>query len=82
VRTCVLVRLRVFDKLAHEAGPESGCSTSRQAQEEAQMIADLRRKRDAGIIRKSDLPGTLQRRFSGVFDDMTLDEIRAACRGR
>ncbi len=39
----------------------------------------LRRLRDTGQIRSSDLPGTLSREFPGEFAGMTLDEIRKVC---
>ena len=44
-------------------------------------VQELDRLRDSGEIRKSDLPGTLQREFPGIFDNMTLLEIRQACSG-
>ncbi len=44
-------------------------------------LAELDRLRDSGEIRGSDLPGTLQSEFPGIFGNLTLAEIREMCRG-
>ena len=41
--------------------------------------ARLRRLRDAGEIKSTDLPGLLRRNFPGEFAGMTLSAIRRAC---
>ncbi|MDQ3782737.1 MAG: hypothetical protein M3349_07355, partial [Actinomycetota bacterium] len=45
-----------------------------------ERLADLDTKRNAGTIRRSDLPGTIQSQVSGKFGNLTLNEIRAICR--
>jgi hypothetical protein len=42
-------------------------------------IQELNQKRDAGTIKSSDLPGTIQRQFPGIFAGKTLSEIRQIC---
>lgn len=68
-RTAIKI-LTQYERLCQQYG----CDISEE------RLQELNRKRDEGTITINDLPGTLHREWPGIFDSLTLEEIRKICR--